>query len=150
MERHHAHDQGGEHIPPGDRQDEPERPTAAPNPEQAEAEPPRIFLADASAGLSEDDALRGIWADAAVDEPELQQAVHDLLSHSPAPPEGRAFRIAAASGFEGFDITSHESLAVVARVARGVAAHGRAFVAYIDAFGATQEAVDGFGPFPIL
>ncbi|OLT23160.1 hypothetical protein BJF78_07330 [Pseudonocardia sp. CNS-139] len=116
----------------------------ADQPEAAEPpQPPRIFLADASPGLPEEDAVRGIWLDAAVDEMELEQAVHELLRTSPATGP-LAYRIAAASGFEGYELSGNDSLATVARVAQGIAEHGRAFVAYLDAWGATQEAVDEF------
>lgn len=104
---------------------------------------PRIFLADASPGRPDTDIVRGLWCDAAVDEQELEQAVHELLRSSPMT-EAKAYRIGAAIGFQGFEVTEHESLATVARVARGIVAHGRAFAAYARWRGTSQEAVDQF------
>ena len=145
MERHHA--EGGEHQPWADETAS-EPPSAAATDPAAERatepiEPPRIFLADASEGLPEDEALRGIWLDAALDADELEQAVHRLLQDSPAT-GAKAYRIAAASGFQGFEVSVHESLGTIARVARGIAAHGRAFVAYVDAWGSSEDAVTEF------
>lgn len=133
---------GADQQPPDDQQE-----TAAPL-------PPRIFVTDASADRPPKDALRGIWLDAAVDEEELEQAVHELLRTSPAT-GARSYRISAAVGFEGFEISTSDSLATVARVARGIAEHGRAFAAFVDAWGSTQEAVDEFsryylGSYPSL
>lgn len=139
MERHHA-SEGGEQPP----LTEPVTETA----EQPDTPPagPRIFLADASPGRPTEHVVRGVWLDAAVDELELEQAAHDLLAvHSPD--GAAAYRIGAATGFEGFEVVEHDSLATIARVARGIAEHGRAFVAYLEAHGASQEAIERFSDY---
>ncbi|MEQ3551779.1 antirestriction protein ArdA [Pseudonocardia nematodicida] len=148
MERHHT-PEGGEHdydTPRFDftgEQPTDELPRLDPE-DNDRLDPPRIRLVDASAGVPEDEPPVSIWLDADTNREDLEEAVHDLLRASPSDgPHG--YRIAETRGFEGFTITEHEDLGTVARVARGIARHGRAFVAYLDYVGAvTPEAVDAF------
>lgn len=142
MERDHQEHEGGEEFSDDGTSGVDDRPETEPTP----PEQPRIFLVDASPDRPDDDALRGIWLDAAIDADELRAAAESLLAASTAPGE-RHYRIAAASGFAGYDVDEHESLEVVARVAHGVAAHGRPFAAYVDTWGTDQEAVDAFSRF---
>ena len=151
MERHHA-PEGGEHDYDTPRFEfTTEQPTdelphldALDHEDQDRPNPPRIRLVDASHGLAEDEPPVSIWLDADTDRDDLEQAVHELLRASPSDgPHG--YRIAETTGFHGFTITEHEDLGTVARVASGIARHGRAFVAYLDYIGATTpEAVEAF------
>lgn len=137
---HHRADEGGEEYHQAATGEEV---AAGHEAEQTGRAAPRIFLADASQGRPDEEAVRGIWVDAAVEENELEQAVHQLLRTTSAA-GAKAYRIGAAVGFEGFEVTEHESLATVSRVANGITHHGRAFVAYVEAWGTSQEAVTQF------
>lgn len=140
MERPHEHLGGDEHA---DARGEP--PLAGTSPEVANgqetvAEPPRIYLTDTAAELKGVD--RGQWIDATADADELRAIRDELLTMSPFANPTVAIRQVA--GFEGLEIAEQEDLETVSRLARGIAAHGRAFVAYVDAWGSDQEAVDAF------
>jgi antirestriction protein len=101
---------------------------------------PRTYLRDNGAAVK--GVERGRWLDATAEPEELEAVQHELVSTSPW--AGTTASIRQHTHFEGLEITEHEDLATVSRLARGGAAHGRAFVAYVDAWGTDQAAVDAF------
>ncbi|GAA5158243.1 hypothetical protein GCM10023321_37780 [Pseudonocardia eucalypti] len=118
----------------------PETAEPASSPERS-LDAPRIYLRDNGAAAKR--VERGQWLDATADPKVLEAAKHELLDMSPF--RGATVSIRQHSCFEGLDIDEWEDLATVSRLARGVAAHGRAFVAYVEAWGRSPEAVAAFG-----
>ena len=103
---------------------------------------PRVYVTTDSTGLAASDEPDGAWLDAAVEADDLEHAALPFLRHGD---DGRlSYRITGTSGFAGYTIEPGTPLDTVARVARGIAEHGRAFVAYLDTWGSDQEAVDAF------
>lgn len=99
---------------------------------------PRVLLTEPG----DADGRHGIWLDAAVETEELEHAARPFLRHGDDGQLG--YRIARASGFQGYDMPDGTSLETMARVARGIVEHGRAFVAFVDTWGSSQDAVDEF------
>lgn len=90
---------------------------------------PRIWigsLADYNAGR-----LHGEWIAAAVDGEDLVDAARDVVASSPEP-GAEEWGIFDYEGFGNFRVGQYESLDIVARVARGITEHGRAFAAWAE------------------
>lgn len=94
--------------------------------------PPRIYvasLADYNSGR-----LVGRWLDADQDEDELRRGAEDML-RSAAEPGAEEFAIHDYEGFAGLRLSEYESLATVARLARGFKQHGDAFGCWAEVVG---------------
>lgn len=96
--------------------------------EAAGQAPPRIYVAslsDYNAGR-----LHGAWIDAVQEIDELHGAIADMLAGSST---GRAeeWAIHDYEGFGPVELSEYESLANVARLARGIAEHGPAYAAWV-------------------
>ena len=114
------------------------------NPEEGEREPraqPRIYVA--SLADYNDGRLHGAWIDAAQDDDELGAAVKDMLARSPSP-GAEEWAIHDYEDFGPLRLDEFESLATVAKVARGIAEHGPAFAAWAAHVGTDSEALDEF------
>lgn len=113
-------------------------------PEKAEAvthDPPRIWLAslaDYNAGR-----LHGRWLDAAVTDEKLLAQAERVLASSPTP-GAEEWAIFDVENFHGYRVGEYDNLADVARVARGIAAHGPAFAAWAELAEGNGEALDRF------
>lgn len=114
------------------------------NPEEGEREPraqPRIYVA--SLADYNDGRLHGAWIDAAQDDDELGAAVKDMLAQSPSP-GAEEWAIHDYEDFGPLRLDEFESLATVAKLARGIAEHGPAFAAWAAHVGTDSEALDEF------
>lgn len=100
--------------------------------------PPRVYVASLSD--YNDGRLHGAWIDAAVDDDELHERVQTMLAASPLP-GAEEWAIHDFEGFAGLELHEYESLETVATIARGIAAHGAAFAAFVRLVG-TSEAGD--------
>ncbi|MGW0019942.1 antirestriction protein ArdA [Rhodococcus sp. NPDC003382] len=90
---------------------------------------PRIYvasLADYNAGR-----LHGAWLDAGRDPADLQADIRAMLAAAPEP-GAEEYAIHDYEGFGEARIYEHDSLELVSRIARGIAAHGLAFAAWAD------------------
>lgn len=87
--------------------------------------------------------LHGDWVDAAVEADELEAAAWAILSTSQEP-AAEEWAIFDYDGFGVWKVGEYESLALVARVARGIAEHGLAFAAWADLVGDDLGRLDDF------
>jgi antirestriction protein len=109
--------------------------------ERAPRTAPRIYvacLASYNEGIH-----HGLWIDANQDVHELQADVAVMLASSPIV-GAEEYVIYDHLGFRGFEVGEHEDLAVVSRVAHGIARHGEAFAAYMSWAGSSEAAVERF------
>ena len=93
--------------------------------------PPTIHvasLADRSEGR-----LHGVWLEATAGADELRESIAQMLAASPIS-AAEKWAIIDVEGFHDIAIGAHESLAVVAELAAGIAAHGPAFAAWYCRF----------------
>ena len=102
---------------------------------------PRIYVA--SLADYNEGRLYGAWIDAAQDEDELGRAVQEMLARSPSP-GAEEWAIHDYEGFGLLHLSEFESLAAVAKVAKGIAEHGPAFAAWAARVGADSELLDAF------
>jgi antirestriction protein len=102
---------------------------------------PRIYVAS----LSDYNAgeLRGVWIDADQDEEDLQAAVRGMLATSNNQP-AEDWAIHDYEGFGSFQLSEHQSLAVVSAVALGIAEYDGAFAAYAAWAGTDEETLGAF------
>jgi len=101
--------------------------------------PPRIYvasLADYNSGR-----LVGRWLDADQDEEQLLGEAEGML-RSAAEPGAEEFAIHDYEGFAGLRLSEFESLATVARLARGFKEHGPAFGAWAQIVGTEQASAE--------
>lgn len=125
-----------------ERQPEGERPGDAPERPDREREPhPRIYVA--SLADYNDGRLHGAWIDACQSEEELTSAVADMLKQSPAP-LAEEWAIHDFEDFAPLRLDEFQSLAVVARLAAGIAQYGRAFAVWADDVGIEAAVLDDF------
>ncbi len=102
---------------------------------------PRIWiasLADYNAGR-----LHGDWIDAAVDEQELLAAAQRILASS-REPGAEEWGIFDFDEFGAFRVNEYDDLAMVAKVARGIAEHGPAYAAWAELHGGDPTMLDQF------
>jgi len=114
------------------------------NPEEGERErqaQPRIYVA--SLADYNEGRLYGAWIDAAQEADELEQSVKEMLARSPSP-GAEEWAIHDYEGFGELRLDESESLATVAKVARGIAEHGPAFAAWAAHVGTDSEALEEF------
>lgn len=138
MERHRLSEEGDDHYE-RHTPDEPAAtehdPPAAADAERAAAETapdsPMVFLADTGAYAA--GVNRGRWLDATIEPEALQQAADELLASSPF--KDASVTVHHTHGFAGLELDGGQDMTTVSRIARGVAAHGRAFVAYTGLVG---------------
>jgi len=107
------------------------------NPE-TEARPrpvPRIYVASLSD--YNDGRLVGRWIDAAIEPEELAQQVEDMLASSPTP-GAEEWAIHDYEGFGPLPLSEYERLAIVSRVACGIAEHGEAFAHWAALIGTSD------------
>jgi antirestriction protein len=112
--------------------------------EQSERErkaQPRVYIA--SLADYNDGRLYGAWIDAAQDEDELDRAIKEMLARSPSP-GAEEWAIHDYEGFGPLRLDEFESLAAVARIAKGIGEHGPAFAAWAAHVGTNSEALDEF------
>lgn len=110
-------------------------------PEREDTVQPRIYVASLSD--YNEGRLYGAWIDAAQDEDELGRAVQEMLARSPSP-GAEEWAIHDYEGFGLLHLSEFESLAAVAKVAKGIVAHGPAFAAWAARVGADSELLDAF------
>jgi antirestriction protein len=114
------------------------------NPEQRERERetrPRVYVA--SLADYNEGRLHGAWIDAAQDEEDLGRCVKEMLERSPSP-GAEEWAIHDYEGFGALRLDEFESLAAVAKIAKGIAEHGLAFAAWAAHVGSDSEALDEF------
>ena len=111
------------------------------SPEQERKAQPRIYVA--SLADYNEGRLHGAWIDAAQDEEELDLAVKEMLARAPSP-GAEEWAIHDYEDFGALRLDEFESLAAVAKVAKGIAEHGPAFAAWAAHVGADSEALDEF------
>lgn len=102
---------------------------------------PRVWigsLADYNNGQ-----LHGDWVEAAIETDELEAAAQAILASSQEP-GAEEWAIFDYEGFGDWRVGEYESLAMAARVARGIAEHGLAFAAWADLAGDDPERLDAF------
>jgi antirestriction protein len=106
---------------------------------------PRIYVADLA---SHNQGIQhGLWIDADQEAEGLQADIEALLASSPTT-GAEEYAIHDYDGFAGFEISEHEDLAVVSRVAQGIARHGDAFAAYVQIVGTDdRDLLDRFEDF---
>jgi len=110
-------------------------------PEREDTVQPRIYVASLSD--YNEGRLYGAWIDAAQDEDELGRGIQEMLAHSPSP-GAEEWAIHDYEGFGLLHLSEFESLAAVAKVAKGIAEHGPAFAAWAAHVGADSELLDAF------
>ena len=114
------------------------------NQEQGERErkaQPRIYVA--SLADYNEGRLHGAWIDADQDEDELDRAIKEMLARSPSP-AAEEWAIHDYEEFGLLRLDEFESLATVAKIAKGIAEHGPAFAAWAAHIGTDSEALDEF------
>jgi|GEM_PF-3440275 len=136
MERHRLSEEGDDHYEhhtpdePGRAEHLQNQPIPAETERSADTEtppdPPMVFLADTGAYAA--GVNRGRWLDATAEPEALQQAADELLTSSPF--RDATVTVRHTHGFAGLELDGSEDLATVSRLARGIAAHGRAFAAF--------------------
>jgi antirestriction protein len=102
---------------------------------------PRIYVA--SLTDYNEGRLYGAWLDAAQNEKELARCIQEMLARSPSP-GAEEWAIHDYEGFGALCLGEFESLASVARLAKGIAEHGPAFAAWAAHVGSDSEALDEF------
>jgi antirestriction protein len=122
-----------------------ERAVAATERETAARYHPRIYVADL------DSAERGIehgsWIDANQPADELNANIAALLSSSPTT-EAEEWAVEATEDFAGLDLHGFTDIALISRLARGVAEHGAAYAVYVQIVGTDDhEMLDKFEDF---
>ena len=110
-------------------------------PEREDTVQPRVYIA--SLADYNEGRLHGAWIDAAQDEDELGRAVLEMLAHSLSP-GAEEWAIHDYEGFGLLHLSEFESLATIAKVAKGIAEHGPAFAAWAAHVGADSELLDAF------
>ena len=110
-------------------------------PERERKAHPRVYVA--SLADYNDGRLYGAWIDADQDEDELERAIKEMLARSPNP-GAEEWAIHDYEGFGPLQLDEFESLAAVARVAKGIGEHGPAFAAWAAHVGTDSEALDEF------
>ena len=111
------------------------------NPEEERKAQPRIYVA--SLADYNEGRLYGAWIDAAQDEEELERRAKEMLAHSPSP-GAEEWAIHDYEGFGALRLDEFESLADVAKIAKGIGEHGPAFAAWAAHVGTDSEALDEF------
>jgi antirestriction protein len=112
--------------------------------EQREAERrmhPRIYVAslsDYNAGT-----LHGAWLDADQAVDAIEDGIAAMLAASPTP-QAEEWAIHDYNDFGGVDLGEHESLALVAKVAAGLAAYGEAFASWARLVGRDPGELERF------
>jgi antirestriction protein len=81
-----------------------------------------------------DGRLHGVWIDADQEPNALQADVDAMLARSPTG-HAEEFAIHDYEGFGKCQLGEYDSLARVSRIARGIAEHGLAFAAFVEARG---------------
>jgi antirestriction protein len=102
---------------------------------------PRVWigsLADYNNGI-----LTGEWVEAAVQDEELLAAAHRIVARSEMP-DAEEWAIFDADEFAGWQPGEYEDLALVAKVARGIAEHGPAFGEWAELHDADPMMLDSF------
>lgn len=102
---------------------------------------PRIYVASLSD--YNEGRLHGAWIDACRSEEELAEAVAAMLAQSPCL-VAEEWAIHDYEDFAPLRLHEFDSLAYVAKVAAGIARHGRAFAAWADEAGSEPELLDEF------
>lgn len=102
---------------------------------------PRIYVASLSD--YNEGRLHGAWIDANQSEEELAAAVTAMLDESPVP-IAEEWAIHDYEDFAPLRLHEFESLAVVTRLAAGIAKYGRAFAAWADHVGVEDASPDQF------
>jgi len=110
-------------------------------PERERKAQPRVYIA--SLADYNDGRLYGAWIDADQDEDELDRAIKEMLARSPSP-GAEEWAIHDYEGFGPLRLDEFESLAAVARIAKGIGEHGPAFAAWAAHVGTDSEALDEF------
>lgn len=87
--------------------------------------------------------LHGEWVNAAVEGEEMVEAARRILATSPEP-GAEEWAIFDDDEFGAFKVGEFESLETVARVARGIAAHGEAFAAWAQLHDADPDMLEQF------
>jgi antirestriction protein len=96
---------------------------------------PRVYVASLSD--YNNGRLIGRWLDAAVEPEDLAHEVENMLAASPTA-GAEEWAIFDHEGFGPFPVGEYERLAVVSRVARGIAEHGEAFAHWAALVGTTD------------
>jgi antirestriction protein len=102
---------------------------------------PRIYVAslsDYNAGR-----LYGKWIDAAQEPEELEQAIKEMLAHSPDV-FAEEWAIHDYEGFGSVRLSEYESLEFVSKLACGIAENGLAFAAWATICAGNEEALGRF------
>ena len=102
---------------------------------------PRIYVA--SLADYNEGRLHGTWIDANQDEDELDRAIKEMLARSPSP-GAEEWAIHDYDDFGPLRLDEFESLAAVAKIAKGIGEHGPAFAAWAAHVGTDSEALDEF------
>ena len=110
-------------------------------PERERKAQPRVYIA--SLADYNEGRLYGDWIDADQDENELERAIKEMLARSPIP-GAEEWAIHDYEGFGPLRLDEFESLAAVARIAKGIGKHGPAFAAWAAHVGTDSEALDEF------
>ena len=110
-------------------------------PERDRKAQPRVYIA--SLADYNEGRLYGDWIDADQDENELERAIKEMLARSPIP-GAEEWAIHDYEGFGPLRLDEFESLAAVARIAKGIGEHGPAFAAWAAHVGTDPEALDEF------
>jgi antirestriction protein len=111
------------------------------SPEEERKAQPRIYVA--SLADYNEGRLHGAWIDAAQDEDELGRCVKEMLARSPSP-GAEEWAIHDYEGFGPLRLDEFESLADVAKIAKGIAQHGPAFAAWAAHVGTDPETLEAF------
>jgi antirestriction protein len=91
--------------------------------------------------------LHGQWLDATRDPDEIHADIQAMLADGPAAKRGEAPEEWGIFDYEGFDslrLGEYERIEDVARLAAGIAEHGPAFAAWVEAIGPEQATSEGF------
>lgn len=132
MHEKQPHNTGNEEAP-----NQPEHPGA-----EAQTRPsPAIYvasLADYNNGV-----LHGAWIEAARDPADIKADIDAMLAQS-GEPSAEEFAIFDYDQFGQCRIHEHDSVELVARIARGIAQHGNAFAAWAEVNEGAPERFDDF------
>jgi antirestriction protein len=90
---------------------------------------PRIYVACLAAYNA--GTLHGAWIDADQPAEDIHTAVRDMLATSPEP-GAEEWAIHDFEGFDGLRLSEWESFERVSAIARGIAAHGEEFAAWLS------------------
>src|SRR5215468_10906450 len=138
-----AADQGPpspEHEPPPG--DAPAEPASGEDGETLQPRPPQIWVG--SLADYNDGRLHGAWLDAARDVAAIQGDIQAMLDASPLAREtghpAEEWTILDFEGFGAFQLAEHETLEVVSRIGRGIAAHGLAYAAFAEVMDGDPDA----------